>query len=53
MKRLLRTTKLPRNPILVMGGHEDGVIAFGRSADEAGAALLKVLAEALARLRVP
>lgn len=51
MKRLLRGGR--RHPILVMGGHEDGVIAYGRSADEAGATLLKVLATALARLRVP
>jgi ribulose-5-phosphate 4-epimerase/fuculose-1-phosphate aldolase len=53
MKRLLRTDKLRRNPILVMGGHEDGVIAYGRGADEAGATLLRALAAALARLRVP
>ncbi len=53
MRRLLRSGQLRRNPILVMGGHEDGVIGFGRSADEAGAALLGALATALARLRVP
>lgn len=53
MKRLLRGGRLRANPILVMGGHEDGVIAFGRNADEAGTTLLKVLATALARLRVP
>lgn len=53
MKRLRRGTALQRNPILVMGGHQDGVIAYGRSADEAGATLLSILATALARLRVP
>jgi len=30
--------------VFVMGGHEDGVIAFGRSADEAGSMLVRTLA---------
>ena len=51
VKRLLRGSAFRRSPILVMGGHEDGVISFGRSADEAGAALITALAAALARLR--
>ena len=29
-----------------MGGHEDGIVAFGRSAEEAGQAVLSVLARA-------
>jgi ribulose-5-phosphate 4-epimerase/fuculose-1-phosphate aldolase len=29
--------------VLVMGGHEDGVIAFGHTADEAGTALMRAL----------
>lgn len=51
MKRLLRAGAFRRTPILVMSGHEDGVIAYGRSANEAGTALVTTLAEALARLR--
>jgi hypothetical protein len=30
-----------------MGGHEDGVVAFGRTAEAAGTALLRALARAL------
>jgi hypothetical protein len=35
--------------VLAMGGHEDGVIAFGTSASAAGEALLGYFAQALAR----
>jgi L-ribulose-5-phosphate 4-epimerase len=34
--------------VIAMGGHEDGVIAYGTSADAAGAALVRQLARALA-----
>jgi ribulose-5-phosphate 4-epimerase/fuculose-1-phosphate aldolase len=34
--------------VFVMGGHEDGVIAFGRSADEAGSVLVRALAHSYA-----
>lgn len=46
MQRLLRAGVLAHRRLLVMGGHEDGVIAFGRTADQAGAALLQTLAAA-------
>jgi ribulose-5-phosphate 4-epimerase/fuculose-1-phosphate aldolase len=46
VRRLMRETSLRDRPVLAMGGHEDGVIAFGRTADEAGAALLQALAAA-------
>lgn len=35
-------------PVLAMGGHEDGVIAYGDTAEAAGCALLGVLARSLA-----
>jgi L-ribulose-5-phosphate 4-epimerase len=47
--RLFRTTALRHTAVLAMGGHEDGVVAFGPSAREAGAALLHWLAQALAQ----
>ena len=31
--------------VFVMGGHEDGVIAFGRTVDDTGCALMRVLAQ--------
>ena len=34
--------------VFVMGGHEDGVIAFGRSADETGSVLVRALAHSYA-----
>ena len=47
MARLYRASALPEQQILVMTGHEDGVIAFGRSVDEAGQVLVTYLARAL------
>jgi ribulose-5-phosphate 4-epimerase/fuculose-1-phosphate aldolase len=47
MRRLKRSGALMRRRIVVMAGHEDGVIAFGRSADQAGVVLLRMLARAL------
>jgi len=47
MARLYRTSALPEQQILAMTGHEDGVIAFGRSVDEAGQVLVTYLARAL------
>lgn len=44
--RLHRATALSEVRILAMGGHEDGVIVFGRTAEEAGQVLLKYLARA-------
>lgn len=50
MRRLWRTGALQRCPVLVMRGHEDGVIAFGRTAEQAGRALVRTLALAFERL---
>lgn len=50
--RLWRSTSLPERRVLVMLGHEDGVVAFGRDVDDAGSALMTTLAAASA-LRQP
>ena len=47
VRRLYRESAASELGILVMGGHEDGVLAFGRSAAEAGSALVRQLARAL------
>lgn len=47
--RLARETALHERRVFVMAGHEDGVVAFGRTAEDAGGALLGVLAEAYER----
>lgn len=47
VQRLYRESSLSSTGILAMGGHEDGVIAFGRSAGEAGEILVRYLARAL------
>jgi len=39
----------PATGILAMGGHEDGIVAWGATADEAGCRLLTALAHALER----
>jgi ribulose-5-phosphate 4-epimerase/fuculose-1-phosphate aldolase len=44
--RLYRSTALPEVQILAMGGHEDGIVVFGRTAEEAGQILLRYLARA-------
>ncbi|MGF1548761.1 MAG: class II aldolase/adducin family protein [Thiotrichales bacterium] len=44
MARLWHASDLPQRRILIMGGHEDGVVSFGGNADEAGAAMLAALA---------
>lgn len=46
VQRLYRETVLPERPILSMGGHEDGIVVFGRTTEEAGQVLLKWLARA-------
>jgi L-ribulose-5-phosphate 4-epimerase len=48
MQRLYRQGTFASTRIAVMGGHEDGVVAFGTSADEAGTALVRQHARALA-----
>ena len=46
VERLWRSSSLPDLGMLAMGGHEDGVIAFGRTAEEAGEVMLRTLARA-------
>lgn len=38
--RLFRSTNVKEEKLLVMGGHEEGLLAFGRNLDEAGSVLL-------------
>lgn len=45
-RRLFHDEKVRAGGVLVMGGHEDGVVAFGPSAEAAGTVLLHVLARA-------
>lgn len=42
LARLFVESELPRRRVAVMGGHEDGVIVFGRDVDEAGRILIDV-----------
>ncbi len=42
--RLWRTTDVRQRRIFSMGGHEDGFVTFGRTAEEAGQVLLHALA---------
>jgi len=48
VQRLYRETALPSLGILVMAGHEDGVLTFGASVEEAAAILVRQLGRALA-----
>jgi L-ribulose-5-phosphate 4-epimerase len=48
VQRLYRESTLSGTGILAMGGHEDGIIAFGSNAGEAGETLVRHLARALA-----
>lgn len=45
--RLFRETDARRRRLFAMGGHEDGLVSFGPTAEEAGAVLLTYLARAL------
>ena len=49
MECLCRAGDLARQGIVAMGGHEDGVVALGASADDAGLTLVRALLKALAR----
>jgi L-ribulose-5-phosphate 4-epimerase len=42
IKRLFRKTRVKDEKILVMGGHEEGIITFGKNMDEAGEKLLQI-----------
>ncbi len=46
VQRLYREGLFAERRVLAMGGHEDGIIAFGRSPEDAGQALLTWLARA-------
>jgi ribulose-5-phosphate 4-epimerase/fuculose-1-phosphate aldolase len=46
VERLYRASTLAETGILAMGGHEDGVVVFGRTAEEAGQVVLRYLARA-------
>jgi L-ribulose-5-phosphate 4-epimerase len=39
--RLFDDSELPVGRVLVMGGHRDGLMSFGRNLDEAGSAILR------------
>jgi L-ribulose-5-phosphate 4-epimerase len=43
IKRLFNETNLIEKKLLVMGGHEEGVISFGKDMEEAGALILLCL----------
>ena len=45
LARLYRETRFAEEGIAVMGGHEDGIIAWGPSLDDAGEVLLRRLRE--------
>ncbi len=46
VRRLYRSSPLAETQIFSMGGHEDGIVVFGRTAEEAGQILLKALSRA-------
>ena len=46
---LYRSSTLHEKRVLAMLGHEDGIVSFGRTAEEAGQALVNTLAAALAK----
>ncbi len=46
VERLYRSSSLSETNILSMAGHEDGIIAFGHTAEEAGQVLLRYLTRA-------
>ncbi|MBE7438786.1 MAG: class II aldolase/adducin family protein [Spirochaetales bacterium] len=46
VRRLYRETNLPEERIFSMGGHEDGIVSFGETAQEAGSRLLNALVRA-------
>ena len=49
VQRLYRETPLSELRVMAMGGHEDGVIAFGHTCEEAGHALISQLARGYER----
>jgi len=47
VQRLFAESDLPQQRIFGMAGHEDGVVSFGRTAEEAGGVMVNYLARAL------
>jgi ribulose-5-phosphate 4-epimerase/fuculose-1-phosphate aldolase len=47
VERLFQTTAVRTNKIFVMGGHEDGVVSFGRDCAEACTVMISTLASAV------
>ena len=47
--RLYSESSLAETKIMAMGGHEDGILAFGEGAEEAGHALISAFSRALTR----
>ncbi|MBK8047400.1 MAG: class II aldolase/adducin family protein [Anaerolineales bacterium] len=47
--RLFAETDVASQHIFAMGGHEDGIVTFGQTAEEAGSVMLFALANAMAR----
>ncbi len=45
IKRLYRQTDLRKTRVLVMAGHQEGIMAFGLDADEAGKRILSLMKE--------
>ena len=43
IKRLFEETSLSNEKIMVMGGHEEGIISFGKNLEEAANVLLEKL----------
>ncbi|MDF1672500.1 MAG: class II aldolase/adducin family protein, partial [Vicingaceae bacterium] len=43
--RLFKETSIQQEKIMVMGGHDEGIIAFGKNLQEAGKVLLDILAK--------
>jgi len=43
VQRLFNETDIREHKLFVMGGHEDGVVSFGTTAEEAGETLLRAL----------
>jgi L-ribulose-5-phosphate 4-epimerase len=47
VKRLFAESDLPEKRIFGMTGHEDGIVSYGRTAEEAGFTMLAYLVRAL------
>jgi L-ribulose-5-phosphate 4-epimerase len=43
IKRLFEETSLRSEKIIVMGGHEEGIISFGKNLEEAANVMLDIL----------